>query len=226
MSGLGFNLSLYEILLMCSLICSSDPVAAISVIRYEQQPKLFSVVVGEGITNDAVGIIIFNTVLQEAAPGSSRNILTFLKIGGSFLLLCLVSTLIGFIVGLLGAFTFKNFRGISHNAIVETISIMGFGLLSYMAAERVEFSGIISVLSAAFTLRAFAEPNLSEEGQKHTASTLEFIGALFEAFVFTSIGLSFATFVQMPWSMQLSIGMFFNVLVFRFIGVFLIIALS
>lgn len=35
MNGLGFNLSLYEILLMCSLICSSDPVAAISVIRYE-----------------------------------------------------------------------------------------------------------------------------------------------------------------------------------------------
>lgn len=64
MGGLGFQLSLHEVLLMCALICSSDPVAAISVIRYEQQPKLFSVVVGEGITNDAVGIIIFNTVLE------------------------------------------------------------------------------------------------------------------------------------------------------------------
>jgi NhaP-type Na+/H+ or K+/H+ antiporter len=45
-------------------------VAAISVIRYDQQPKLFSVVVGEGITNDAVGIIIFNTVLEYAIPGT------------------------------------------------------------------------------------------------------------------------------------------------------------
>ena len=35
MNGLGFNLSLYEILLMCSLICSSDPVAAISVVRHD-----------------------------------------------------------------------------------------------------------------------------------------------------------------------------------------------
>jgi hypothetical protein len=30
-----FQLTLFEILLMCSLICSSDPVAAISVIRYD-----------------------------------------------------------------------------------------------------------------------------------------------------------------------------------------------
>jgi NhaP-type Na+/H+ or K+/H+ antiporter len=137
-----------------------------------------------------------------------------------------VSTLIGFIIGIIGSLTLKTFRGISHNAILETITIMAFGFLSYMVAERVGFSGIISVLSAAFTLRGFAEPNLSENGKNLTASTLEFVGALFEGFVFTSIGLSFATFVQMPCSIQLSIGMFFNVLIFRFLGVFLIIGLS
>lgn len=134
--------------------------------------------------------------------------------------------MIGFLVGLLGAFTFKKFRGISHNPLVETITVMGFGYLSYMVAERVEFSGIISVLSAAFTLRAFAEPNLSEEGRHHTSSALEFIAALFEAFVFTSIGLSLASFLHLPWSLQLSIGMFFNVLIFRFIGIFLIIGVA
>ena len=32
-AGVAFKLSLYEILLMCSLICSSDPVAAIAVVR-------------------------------------------------------------------------------------------------------------------------------------------------------------------------------------------------
>ncbi len=92
-----------------------------------------------------------------------------------------------------------------------------------MLAERVEFSGIISILSAGFTLRAFAEPNLSEEGKHHTSSALEFLAALFEAFVFSSIGLSFASYLHLPMSIELSIGMFFNVLVFRFIGVFLII---
>ena len=85
-------------------------------------------------------------------------------------MLCIGSTSIGFLVGLLGALTFKKFRGISNNALVETIAIMGFGYLSYMLAERIEFSGIISVLSGAFTLRVFAEPNLSEEGRHHTST--------------------------------------------------------
>jgi NhaP-type Na+/H+ or K+/H+ antiporter len=48
---------------MCSLLCSSDVVAAIACVKYEDQPKLFSVLFGEGVTNDAVSIILFNTVL-------------------------------------------------------------------------------------------------------------------------------------------------------------------
>ena len=51
-----------ECMLMCSLLCSSDVVAAISLISYDEQPKLFSIVFGEGIINDAVSIILFNTV--------------------------------------------------------------------------------------------------------------------------------------------------------------------
>jgi NhaP-type Na+/H+ or K+/H+ antiporter len=48
--------------LISSLLCSSDVIAAISIIKYEEQPKLFSLVFGEGIVNDAVAIILFNTV--------------------------------------------------------------------------------------------------------------------------------------------------------------------
>ena len=58
-----FYLSTMEILLTCSLICSSDVVAAVAVVKYESQPKLFSVIFGEGISNDAVSIILFNTVM-------------------------------------------------------------------------------------------------------------------------------------------------------------------
>jgi len=55
---------------MCSLLCCTDVVAAIAVIKYEEQPKLFSLVFGEGITNDAVCIILFNTVMEFAGPKS------------------------------------------------------------------------------------------------------------------------------------------------------------
>lgn len=57
-----FSLDVMEILLVSSLLCSSDVLAAISMIKYEEQPRLFSLIFGEGITNDAVAIILFNTV--------------------------------------------------------------------------------------------------------------------------------------------------------------------
>ena len=52
---------------MCSLLSSSDVVAAVSLISYEKEPNLYSIVFGEGITNDAVSIILFNTVKRYTA---------------------------------------------------------------------------------------------------------------------------------------------------------------
>ena len=54
-----FVLETREILLMCAVLTSSDTIAAVSIVKYEQQPKVYSIIFGEGIMNDAVGIIIF-----------------------------------------------------------------------------------------------------------------------------------------------------------------------
>ena len=58
------ELSTIEVMIMSALLCSSDVIAAVSLISPEKQPKLFSLVFGEGITNDAVSIILFNTVVN------------------------------------------------------------------------------------------------------------------------------------------------------------------
>jgi len=46
-------------------MCSSDVIAAASIIKFDQQPTLYSIVFGEGITNDAVSIIFFNAVYER-----------------------------------------------------------------------------------------------------------------------------------------------------------------
>jgi NhaP-type Na+/H+ or K+/H+ antiporter len=56
------ELELIESFLLASLLCSSDVIAAISIVKYEEQPKLFSIIFGEGIVNDAVALILFKTV--------------------------------------------------------------------------------------------------------------------------------------------------------------------
>lgn len=56
------EIDVMKMLLFTALLCSSDVVAAVSIVSYEAQPKLFSCVFGEGVFNDIVSIILFNTV--------------------------------------------------------------------------------------------------------------------------------------------------------------------
>ncbi|KAL4429124.1 hypothetical protein ABPG74_015152 [Tetrahymena malaccensis] len=54
------NLTAKDILYFSATMCSSDTIAALALISSKAYPKLFSVVVGEGLLNDAVSLILFN----------------------------------------------------------------------------------------------------------------------------------------------------------------------
>ena len=58
------DITIMQMLLFTALLCSSDVIAAVSIVDYTKQPKLFSCIFGEGVVNDIVSIILFNTVLQ------------------------------------------------------------------------------------------------------------------------------------------------------------------
>lgn len=87
-----------ETLLMSSLLCSSDVIAAISMLKPKKQPKLFSLVFGEGILNDAVSIILFNTVMKHSQQEFGLKAVGLISL--EFILLGIVSILIGLGFGL------------------------------------------------------------------------------------------------------------------------------
>lgn len=105
-----FTLSPLEIMLFCSLMCSSDVIAAVSILKYETQPKIFSLVFGEGIMNDAVSIILFDTVASFSGGGTVFTAATPFKIAGNFVLLFLASLLIGCFFALLTSYILKRAR--------------------------------------------------------------------------------------------------------------------
>lgn len=148
-------------MLMCSLLCSSDVVAAISLISYEKQPSLFSIVFGEGITNDAVSIILFNTVLKYTTSDTELDLYTPLSIITEFSILGFNSLMIGMISGLISAYILKNFRGYSKSAVAECIMIFCFGYLSYVVSEVSENSGIITLLTCGIVMAKYTWFNLS-----------------------------------------------------------------
>lgn len=101
-----------EIALFCSLLCSSDVVAAVSILKYEDQPQIYSMVFGEGIVNDAVSIILFHSV-SSYVTGDKLTAWAPLVIIWKFIKLSFISLLIGIAFGLFGSFLTKQCRFLS-----------------------------------------------------------------------------------------------------------------
>jgi NhaP-type Na+/H+ or K+/H+ antiporter len=142
------------------LLCSSDLIAAISMISYTSQPKLFSIIYGEGVFNDIVSIILFRTVSQFDANYVFTSSKPF-EIIATFLLLAVYSTSIGVIVGMLSSLLFKYFRFFTHSAITESSVIYIIAMLSYFAAEFWELSGLISLITCGVVMGHYTWYNLS-----------------------------------------------------------------
>mmetsp|Transcript_7908 Transcript_7908/g.13260 ORF Transcript_7908/g.13260 Transcript_7908/m.13260 type:complete len:174 (-) Transcript_7908:1723-2244(-) len=56
---LDFKLRTIDIMLVCSVLVSSDIIAAMSILKFEEQPHIFSIILGEGLFNDVVVIVLY-----------------------------------------------------------------------------------------------------------------------------------------------------------------------
>jgi len=171
------------------------------------------------VVNDAVAIILFQTVDEFIENNEEFDAATVFIILGQFILLGVVSLAIGIFFGFLGSFILKELRFLTVSAIKETLFIFSMGMLSYTVSLVGDMSGIISLLTTSIILAHYAWFNLSPQG-KHTSSvTLQVLGFLAEAFVFTYIGLSIFAYQPYDWSWQFILIELMAVIVGRFISI-------
>ena len=103
-----------EILFSSSLFTSSDIIAAITIVKFEEFPKLFSIILGEGLANDAVAIILFDTMGRfEFDSKESFTATTPFVVLWQFVTLLIMSTAIGLLFGFTTSYMTKRFRFIS-----------------------------------------------------------------------------------------------------------------
>ena len=148
---------------MCALLCSTDVIAAISMVNYDEQPKLYSLLFGEGVVNDCVTIIIYNSVTKF--EGTEMSAGTSFKILLDFILLSVLSLSIGLFYGGLSAFILKHFRALTKDSVAECIFLFSFGYLCYVTAETLKQSGIIALLTCGIMMAHYAWYNLSPQGR-------------------------------------------------------------
>ena len=85
--------------------------------------------------NDAVSIILFNTVMTQVKANTEFTPSTVAKIGGGFLALALTSLLIGLAYGLGISYLLIKARSMTKSPVVECALIFSFAYLSYVTAE-------------------------------------------------------------------------------------------
>lgn len=116
------ELSTIEIMLICSIFVSSDIIAAMSILKFDEQPHIFVMIIGEGLFNDVVVLVLYATCQEyfELELHEKDKSMTWSKawqIFGSFISLCVISVLFGMFTGFLLTWLLKKLRYISHSAI-------------------------------------------------------------------------------------------------------------
>jgi len=150
---------------MCSLLCSTDVIAAVSLLSPKKQPKIFSLVFGEGILNDAVCIILFNTVCKFALGHSDTFGSKDVGLAAlDFILLGIESILIGIFFGLSQSYLMKKVRSLTRDPVAECAIIFAVAYISYVVAEMLKMSGIITLLTCGITMAHYGWYNLSPQG--------------------------------------------------------------
>lgn len=112
------RISQAECLLLASVLCASDTIAAIGMLSEDKYKTLNAIMFGEGIVNDAVAILMFNSVEYLVNEARKQYKLTgvipidmgfmdYIYLFLSFINLTITSMLIGITFGFIASLTFK-----------------------------------------------------------------------------------------------------------------------
>ena len=215
-----FHLNSKLILLFSSVIASTDTVAAMTFIKEDQMPKLFSILFGEGVLNDAVCIVLYRILLNFDFENKSFNFITILSIVGSFFMMFFFSCFIGIGGGLLCSFLLKLLRQVHLNRVQETSIIIFFAFLTYLTTEMMHFSPIIALLFCGIFMSHYAFYNLSFQAREESSIVSKILSNIAEGFVFTYLGLTSISIAYNSFCLSFVILVFIFVLIGRFLAVY------
>ncbi|KQJ87491.1 sodium/hydrogen exchanger 2 [Brachypodium distachyon] len=180
-------LELGDFLALGAIFSATDSVCTLQVLSQDETPFLYSLVFGEGVVNDATSVVLFNAIQNfDLANFSSFK---FLQLVGSFLYLFGTSTFLGVATGLLSAYIIKKLYFGRHSTDREVSIMMLMAYLSYMLAELLDLSGILTVFFCGIVMSHYTWHNVTESSRvttKHAFATLSFIS---ETFLFLYVGM-------------------------------------
>nr|CAB3467927.1 unnamed protein product [Digitaria exilis] len=175
--GFG-NLDAVDYLALGAIFSSTDTVCTLQVINQDETPRLYSLVFGEGVVNDATAVVLFNAIKNLNISQLKGGLV--LKVISDFLYLFATSTILGIsvralfsstselssinssgIIGLSTAYVLKALYLGRHSTDREVALMALMAYLSYMLAELLELGGILTVFFCGIVMSHYAWHNVT-----------------------------------------------------------------
>lgn len=173
-----------------AIVSPPDAVAATSATKGLGLPRRTTTILeGESLVNDASALIAYRYAVVAVASG------TFVLWQASiqFFILAIGGVLAGLAIGYAFVWVFRKVQG---NATVEASLNIMIPFVSYLFAEHIKVSGVLSVVATGLFVSWRASEVFSFQGRILSNNFWELLGFLLNGFVFILIGL------QLPWILQ------------------------
>ncbi|BBH00593.1 Na+/H+ antiporter 6 [Prunus dulcis] len=181
---LTYRLPFVECLMFGALISATDPVTVLSIFQeLGTDMNLYALVFGESVLNDAMAISLYRTMSLVRSHASS----------GQNFFMVIVRFLETFVGSMSAGLDIDNLQNL------ECCLFVLFPYFSYMLAEGLGLSGIVSILFTGIVMKHYTYSNLSENSQRFVSSFFHLISSLAETFVFIYMGFDIAM-EQHSWS--------------------------
>lgn len=209
------DLNLLECLVFSSLISAVDPVAVLAIFQEVGVNKvLYFLVFGESLLNDAVTVVLYNMMV-----GFFGSDITAREIGvgfAAFLSVSLGASAIGCIMGMITAVATKYTHDVR---VVEPLAVLGIAYLSYLTAELVHFSGIISIICCGLVQVQYAMGNISRKSYTTVKYFTKMLSAVSDTVIFIFLGIVLVN-KRHVWNTGFVVWSAALCLVYRFLTVF------
>ncbi|KAK0532928.1 monovalent cation:H+ antiporter, CPA1 (nhx1) [Tilletia horrida] len=219
----SIHLNLLDCLIFGSTLSATDPVTILAIFKsYKVDPELDSIIFGESILNDAVSIVMFDTL--STFRNKDIYISSVFHGIGLFLVVFTFSMILGVAFGLACSLMLKHSK-LSHYPGLESCLVLLIAYMSYFFSNSVTMSGIVSLLFCGITMRHYAYFNMSKRTQRTTRYIFQTLASLSENFIFIYLGLSIFTQEVLRYKPLFILVTIFAVLASRYSAVFPLAAL-
>lgn len=195
MSTTSNPMSFLESMTFGALISATDPASILATITgIPVNPNVGMIIFGESAVNNAVALILYRATLAFARADLKFTVSQFFATCGLVLWMFIASILIGVGCALVIALILRHINIGHHGWTLETVMVLIFAYSSYLLAELIQYSGIVSILFCGMTMATYLYPNMSLKSRESAKNVVHVLSFVCQTSLYLYIGLGVSAF--------------------------------